>query len=347
MKNCVLNHTSSDKRAKWQRGGIRRVGNAYSIITDGILSRQDYNILFENISGKRFIPKETAESVNIYSDVSFSSDFFRFMDNSGISVNLFDKYGRYNGTFLPSDNKNSGKTLIKQAALYLDEGKRLETARGIELAALHNLRANLKYYGRRKEGRFSEAVDIFDDIFEDMKKAKDINNLMLKEAKARRLYYSMFNEIITDKAFAFTARTKRPPKDPINALISFGNVWLYSRVASEIAKTSLDMRIGILHATCDRGESLNLDIAEIFKPLIVDRSIFTLINKGMIDADRHFRKVDNEGIYLGFEGKRIFLQELESKLNLAQVSGGRSMTYLSRIKEEIGKINRLVAEGKE
>lgn len=118
----------------------------------------------------------------------------------------------------------------------------------------------------------------------DMKKAGDINRLMLMEAKARRLYYAMFNEIISDRAFAFTVRSKRPPKDPINALISFGNVWLYSRVASEIAKTSLDARIGFLHATGDRGESLNLDIAEIFKPLIVDRSIFTLINKGMMDA---------------------------------------------------------------
>lgn len=212
---------------------------------------------------------------------------------------------------------------------------------------MHNLRANLKYYGRRKQGRFSEAVEAFDEIMADMKKAGDINRLMLMEAKARRLYYAMFNEIISDRAFAFTVRSKRPPKDPINALISFGNVWLYSRVASEIAKTSLDARIGFLHATGDRGESLNLDIAEIFKPLIVDRSIFTLINKGMMDADRHFRKVENEGVYLGFEGKRIFLQELESKLNLTQMSGGRSMTYLSRIKEEIGKINRLVVAGKE
>lgn len=132
MKNAVLNHTSSNVAAGWQSGGIRKVGNAYNLISDGILSRQDYNILFENMGGKRFIPKETAESVNIYSDVCFSADFFRFMDKSGISVNLFDKYGRYNGTFMPSENKNSGKTLLGQAAIYLDKDKRLDTARKIE-----------------------------------------------------------------------------------------------------------------------------------------------------------------------------------------------------------------------
>ena len=103
---------------------------------------------------------------------------------------------------------------------------------------------------------------------------------MLVEARARELYYRMINEIISNEDFHFTIRTKRPPKDPINALISFENVYLYNRIATEINKTSLDIRIGFVHFTTNRSQSLNLDLADIFKPIIVDRVIFSLINVG-------------------------------------------------------------------
>ena len=72
-------------------------------------------------------------------------------------------------------------------------------------------------------------------------------------------------------------RTRRPPKDPLNAMISFGNTLLYQRIANEINRTSLDIRIGIIHAAGTRPESLNLDLADLFKPILVDRTIFTLI----------------------------------------------------------------------
>lgn len=88
-----------------------------------------------------------------------------------------------------------------------------------------------------------------------------------------------------------------PPKDPINTLISFGNTYLYNRIATEIEKTSLDLRIGIVHSTTTRSRTLNLDVADIFKPIIVDRAIFTIINKRMISATEHFEKVENGGIY--------------------------------------------------
>lgn len=335
-----------EKNSVWKSSRIRSVAREYTLISDGILGREDYNILFENGTGKRYIPKETAEAVNIYSDVVFSSGFFRFMDKSGISVNLFDKYGRYSGTFMPSESPNSGKTLLRQAALYLNEEKRTEIARAIELAALHNIRANLKYYGRRKAGGFKEVVKELDNIYIKMEKAGGVNKLMLLEAEARRIYYGMFNAIMGNGAFTFTVRTRRPPMDPVNALVSFGNMCLYGRIATEIAKTSLDVRIGFLHATGDRSMSLNLDIAELFKPVIVDRSIFTLVNKGMLDGDRHFRRdPENGGVFLNTEGKGIFLKELETKLNLSREAGGRSMTYMSRIKAEIGKINKTVMTG--
>src|SRR5690606_24598952 len=86
----------------------------------------------------------------------------------------------------------------------------------------------------------------------------------------------------------------------------------YTIVLSEIYKTYLDPRIGYLHATNFRRFTLNLDIAEIFKPILVDRLIFTLINKNMItkkDFDKH-----TNGIILSESGRQVFIRELDSRL---------------------------------
>ena len=104
----------------------------------------------------------------------------------------------------------------------------------------------------------------------------------------------------------------------------------------------MDIRIGFVHATNNRSESLNLDIAEIFKPIIVDRAIFTVIHNMEINAKEHFEREESGGIYLNKEGKRIFIQELERKLYQKLTVGGKTMTYDSLIRNEIRKVVNLV-----
>lgn len=166
--------------------------------------------------------------------------------------------------------------------------------------------------------------------------------MMLIEARGRRIYYAMFNEIIRNGDFLFIARTRRPPKDPLNALISYGNAYLYHRVAAEIEKSSLDIRIGFLHSTNNRSQTLNLDIAELFKPLIVDRAIFTLVNKRMLDASEHFEDAEQGGVYLNREGKRIFINELDAKTYQKQTQDNKPISYETRIREEVSKLFRYI-----
>lgn len=172
-----------------------------------------------------------------------------------------------------------------------------------------------------------------------------LDNMLLIEAKGRQFYYSLFNEIIREPEFQFTTRTRMPPQDPLNALISFGNTYLYQRIATEINKTSLDIRIGFLHATNKRNQSLNLDLAELFKPLIVDRAIFTLINKHIISATDHFEPAEKGGTYLTKEGIRLFIRELDHKVYQTQTENNRPVTYDTRIKMEVRKLLRFVSNG--
>ncbi len=153
------------------------------------------------------------------------------------------------------------------------------------------------------------------------------------------------NEIITVPGFEFTARTRRPPKDPLNAMLSFGNTLLYNRIAMEINKTSLDIRIGIVHSTTNRSQSLNLDIADLFKPILVDRTIFTLINRKVLDLKRDFVIQEDGSAYLSNIGKRIFISEFNNKLYQKLTEKGRSITYDTKIKEEISKLYRFFMKG--
>lgn len=130
----------------------------------------------------------------------------------------------------------------------------------------------------------------------------------------------------------------------MNALISFGNTFLYRRIAGEIYKSSLDIRIGFVHAANSRSESLNLDIAEIFKPIIVDKVIFAVINKGQILKNRHFEQTEEGGVFLNKEGKRIFIHELEDKLYQKVTIDGKAMTYDTIIRNEVYKIYHTVME---
>lgn len=168
---------------------------------------------------------------------------------------------------------------------------------------------------------------------------------MTIEARCRQEYYFLFNEIIQVPGYEFTSRTRRPPMDGLNAMISFGNTLLYNRIAMEINKTSLDIRIGIVHSTSRRAQTLNLDVADIFKPILVDRTIFTLINRRILSIERDFVTNEDGSVYLSNTGKRIFIGEFCNKLYQKITENGKAITYDTKIKQEINKLYRYYVKG--
>ena len=348
-ETALAEKTRRDARSvygDWFETHIRQSDKNYHLVNDGILSKKDYNILFENEDKKQYIPVETMGSLNIYSDVIFTSGFFRMAAQKNLYISIYNKHGELAGSFIPADTGYRSKTMLRQAEIYLDQKRRMQIAKSIEIGTMHNLRANLRYYAKvQKSPVLEEKVQLFNNLMNSMKNAQTIESLLLIEARARQVYFSAFNEILNNADFCFIRRTRRPPKDPINALISFGNTYLYHRVATEVNKTSLDLRIGFLHSTNKRSQSLNLDIAEIFKPLIVDRAIFTVINKRILNGKSHFRPTDEGGVYLNADGKKIFIQELDNKLYQRRANAEGTVNFDILIREEVQKILRFVNKG--
>ena len=133
----------------------------------------------------------------------------------------------------------------------------------------------------------------------------------------------------------------------LDALISFGNTLLYTTVLSEIYKTHLDPRIGYLHSTNFRSFTLNLDVAEIFKPIIVDRTIFSLLNKNVLKSGDFLKELN--GVYLNEKGKKIFVQEYQDKLEttITHKRLGREVSYRTLLRLELYKIEKHIMNDNE
>ncbi|BBB93528.1 type I-B CRISPR-associated endonuclease Cas1b [Methylomusa anaerophila] len=307
--------------------------------SDGQLKRKDNTIFFENDSGRRFLPVEDVGDIMVFGEVDFNKKLLEFLSQKEIILHYFNHYGYYMGSFYPREHLNSGHAILKQAEYYLDEGKRLELAQNFVRGAARNIRQVLKYYHNRGKN-VEKTLTAIEPLLESIDGCDTVPVLMAIEGNIREHYYRAFDEIIGDDNFCFEERTRRPPKNHLNTLISFGNSLMYSLCLSEIYKTHLDPRIGYLHSTNFRRFTLNLDVAEIFKPIIVDRIIFACLGRNMITKSDFER--DMEGIVLREKGKKCFVEELEAKLKttITHREIGRPVSYRRLIRLELYKLEK-------
>lgn len=314
------------------------------IFSNGELKRKDNTLYFEGEGKKKYIPVEQTDNIWVFGEVTVNKHFLDFAAQKEICIHFFNYYGYYCGTFYPREHLNSGYVLLKQAEHYLDSQKRIVIAREIVKASINNILIVLKYYNMRNVD-LSDKIQSIEKFLDETDKCNDIEQLMAYEGNSRDIYYSTFSKILKNPNIEFTVRSRRPPKDKINALISFGNSVLYSVVLGEIYNTFLDPRIGFLHTTNNRRFSLNLDIADIFKPVIIDRVIFTSLNKRII-TEKDFES-ELGGIILKESGRKKFLQEVNAKLEsvIKHPRLNCDVSYKRLIRLELYKLQKHITEG--
>jgi CRISPR-associated protein Cas1 len=311
------------------------------VFSNGTIKRDENTISIVNDIDKKFIPIENTSEIYMFGEVTFNTKLLNYLSEKGIIIHYFNYYGYYSGTIYPRQHLSSGAVILNQVRSYLDLPKRLEIAKLIEHGSAVNIIANLKYYDNRGRDLIEEIEKIgkLNDAFDEQ---ETINSLMLIEANMREIYYSTFDKIISDKDFKFERRTKRPPQNNVNSLISFLNSMLYTTVLSEIYKTHMDPRIGYLHETNFRRFTLNLDIAEIFKPIIGDRIIFKLLNEKIINTS-NFKNIGNI-VSINESGKKKIIEELDNKLSTTISYPGiaHKISYKRLIRLEIYKLEKHV-----
>ncbi len=316
------------------------------IFNNGELKRKQNTLYFETEKGKKYLPVEGISDLLVFGEITLNKKLLGFLTQNKILVHFFNHYGYYMGTYYPREYYNSGLMILKQAEHYLEPEKRLVLAKRFVEGAVSNIQKVLNYYQSR-DVNLEEDIASIEELSKRISACQNTEELMAIEGNIREQYYGAFDKIINNPDFSFGARTKRPPENRINAMISFGNSLLYVEVLSEIYKTQLDPRIGYLHSTNNRRFTLNLDVAEIFKPIIVDRMIFSLINKGIIKKS-HF-KDQLGGIYLKDNGRQAFIEKWEQKLATTIKHRGlkRNVSYRTLMRLELYKIEKHLLEDKE
>lgn len=318
------------------------------IFSSGRLQRKDFSIAFknENTGKYTYIPIENTREIMCLGKIDCNNDFFDLMGRSGILVHFFDYYGHYTGTFYPRNYLLSGKLLINQVKLY--ENKRLDIAKNIIIAIAENMDIVLYHYYRHGSDETYEIIKEIRRIKNIViNKKLDIKKLLMLEGNLWYIFYSAFKYILSEE-FNFNKRVRRPPDNPINAMISFGNSILYTKTISQIYHTHLDQRISYLHEPSEARFSLSLDLSEAFKPIIVFKTIFDLVNNRKIQINKHFNSKLNYCI-LNEEGRRIFVEAIESRLEkvIEHPILKRKVSYLQLIKIDGYKLIKSALEGKE
>ena len=313
------------------------------IFSMGEIKRKDNSIAFKNEKGWVYMPVEQIKEIYFLNEVSLNSKFLDFISKAGIILHFFNYYGGYSGSFFPKRYLISGNLTIKQALAFQNREK---IAKNIVLAISKNIYEVLYHYYRHGKKELSSYFEYLRKVENYLKKAKTIEQILFIEGQIWAGFYDSF-KLFLPEDFWMKKRVKRPPDNPINALISFGNTLLYTKTITAIYNTHLDQSISYLHSPSESRFSLSLDLSEAFKPIIVFKTIFDLVNRKKIQI-KHFEKKFNYAL-LNEEGKKIFIKAFEERINekFKHPRLKRMVSYQSAIKYDGYKLIKYLIEGKE
>ena len=292
------------------------------IFSKGDLTRQDFSIKYKNETGNFYLPIEKIKEIYCFNELTLSTKLLDILSTAGIIVHFFNYYENYIGTFYPRRSLISGRLTIKQAIAF--ENNRLDIAKAIVRGIAQNIKSVVYHYYRHGVKELKESIDFYNkDVEKLLEKSKDIKQIL-------------------------SVGVKRPPDNPMNALISFGNTLLYTKTISQIYNTHLEQSISFLHEPSEGRFSLCLDLSEVFKPVIVFKTIFDLVNNRKINVEKHFEEKLNYSL-LNENGKKIFIEAFEDRINqtFEHPKLNRKITYKQAIKLDGYKLIKYIMEGKE
>lgn len=322
------------------------LGETFYILKDVDLKRKDNNVIVRTLEGQeKNLKSEITDQIYLFGETSLNTKVLNFLSQKQIIVHVFNYYGFYSGSFYPREPNISGHLLVNQVRAYDDPERRLKLSKSILKSASYNIYRNLRYYNGRGVD-LKENMKSIESLRNKLDYKESINELMGIEGNIRKIYYSCWNSIVKQD-IQFNKRVKRPPDNLINTMISFINSLVYTTTLSEIYKTQLNPTISYLHEPGTKRFSLALDISEIFKPLIADRMIFSLLNKNQITEDDFER--ESNFLYLKENGKKKILMEYDKRLEriISHKDLGRNVSYRYLIRLECYKLIKDILGEKE
>ncbi len=305
------------------------------------------------------------ESVLAVASLGLTAAAARRLLRAGVEVVFLDERGHYLGRLAGPASGNVG---LRQAQLRLagDPAFRLGLARRIVAAKLGNQRwLLLRARRRHRDAGVGEAAARLRVLAERALACGDLEELLGIEGTGARVYFGVFGALIANPLFEFGGRTRRPPRDPVNAMLSFGYTVLTALAEGEAAGAGLDPAAGFLHAIEYGRPSLALDLAEELRPVAVDLLVLRLVNLRQLapadfgpppspetpPSDPWLADPDEgsppEGVYLSRTGRPVFLRALFARLRetVVDAEAGRALPLREVLRRRARAVAVAVREG--
>ena len=285
-------------------------------------------------------PAGSIDNIAIFGGVQISSQALSMLLEKGIDISYFSYQGKYLG-HTASDTSKNIFLRMQQYDCYEDMEYRNETARIIVANKIENQIAVIN--GWRWEGDFDWKADV--EAMSRHKKILEEKNTQMEfmgvEGICSNIYFHSYARMFTCE-FKFEKRSRRPPKNPINVLLSLGYTLLTKEVTNALAAQSFETYLGFLHGIRYGRQSLALDIVEEFRQPVIDRLVLKIFNKGMVS--KYDFDIPEEGVViLNEDGFRKFCTAYEKWMNGTDTSSG-DIGFRIRIREQTDKLRAAIRQ---
>lgn len=259
----------------------------------------------------RRIPIETLESISIFSKAQMTTQCTEECLRRGIPVAYYSKVGSYFGR-LESTGHIRVEWQRKQAELYNSEFA-LELGKRILQAKIKNQEVVLLRYARSKGYDLTEEIRMMNISAQKLGACTQVEQLMGYEGTAARYYFQGLSKVVDEK-FKFKGRSKRPPKDEFNAMLSLGYSILMNEIYGKLQNKGLNPYFGFIHRDKEKHPTLASDLMEEWRAVIVDSMVMSLVNGHEIELDNFIHDLDEPGYFLSNAGMKIFIGKLDKKI---------------------------------
>jgi CRISPR-associated protein Cas1 len=258
------------------------------------------------------VPLIKVSQIVIFGKASITASTLAELLDKQIEVCYLTQKGKYIGRVQPEFSKNS-LLRIAQYKASVDPKQALALAKSCVIGNLSNMRSIIMRAARdRKLASCKNAAKRIQRAMTKTRNASNMDQVRGHEGDGSAAYFSVFNELITNKKFTFEKRVRRPPTDPVNALLSFGYTLLLNALYAAVNIVGFDPYIGYLHADKYGRPSLPLDLMEEFRPVIVDMVVLTCLNHKMLNL-KDFSKKEGNVYRLNDKGRQVFLKQYEER----------------------------------
>ncbi len=296
---------------------VLEAGNRVGISSETLQVRDDDGVKAE-------MPLVEAAGISLFGNVQISSQALRAVLGRDVPV-FFLSYGGWLSGYARSVNDHSLDLRVAQHRTAQDVESSLGLARAFVFGKVRNQRTMV----RRSLGSSARAtLQALSLLSHRIQTAPNAESLLGFEGNAARLYFEAFGEMLRiQTGFEVTGRTRRPPTDPVNAMLSFGYAMLSKEALAAVIAVGFEPGLGFYHRVRAGRPSLALDLMEEFRPLIVDSTVLSLVNAREIRASHFDRR--GKAIVLTQEGRKIFIGAIERRLRSTVVhpTFGYTLTY--------------------